>query len=218
MNTRPKDQNHLPRPPGSSARKLRGATRGQRGFSLVIVFLLLTMMAAAAMAVLLSARTDVRVSGHDRLNSVAFYSAEAGLAYAKGYIIPKWNSSTFWTPVLQDPQATSGINQDYKFGGTSGIPKVEADYTYRFSNNIDDPSGQPTVDSDGRIVIISTGRALDSSGTRTMATVTLQMEVEWQVSSSGSGTYQAQPNQDVTGSAQGNADTAEVDMSRTQSL
>jgi hypothetical protein len=204
--------------PRSAALRSRRTSKGQRGFSLVIVFLLLSMMAAAALAVLLSARTDIRVSGHDRLNSVAFYSAEAGLAYAKGYVIPKWNSSTFWTPVLQDPQATSGINQDYEFGGTSGIPKVEADYTYRFSNNTDDPSGQPTVDSDGRVVIISTGRALDASGTRTLATVTLQTEVEWQVSSSGSGTYQAQPNQDVTGSAQGNADTAEVDMSRSQSL
>lgn len=205
------NRNHCTSEPGPK-------TKRQQGFSLVIVFLLLAMMAAAAMAVLLSARSDIRVSGHDRLNSVAFYSAEAGLSYAKQYMLPRWNSTSFWTPILQDTQATTGINQNYKFGGTAGLPLIEADYTFRFSNNPDDPSGQLDTDSDGRVIIISTGRALDSTKTRTMATVTLQMEVEWQVSASGSADYQAQSNQDVTGAAQGGMDTAPVDMSSSQQL
>jgi hypothetical protein len=183
-----------------------------------VVFLLLAIMSAAALAVLLSARTDVRVSGHDRLNSVAFYSAEAGLTYAKGYVNPMWNSSSFWTPVLNDPQATSGINRDYRFGGSNGLPSVRADYTFSFRNNADDPSGSPTQDSDGKLVIRSVGRAFDPSGNKTLSTVVLEMEVEWQVSSSGAGDYQAQPNQDVSGSARSHGDTAAVDMSRSRSL
>ncbi len=190
----------------------------QRGFSLVIVFLLLAMMSAAAMAVLLSARSDVRVSGHDRLNSVAFFSAEAGLAYGKAYMLQRWDNTTFWTPLLQDSQAVSGINRDYHFGGTAGLPRIEADYTFRFANNPDDPSNSPVTDSDGRLIIISTGRALDSTGTRALASVTLQMEVEWRAGASGSADYQAQSHQDVTGAAGTGGDTAPVDMSKSQSL
>jgi hypothetical protein len=183
-----------------------------------VVFILLTMMAAAALAVLLSARTDVRVSGHDRVNSVAFYAAEAGLAYAKAYVNPRWNASTFWTPVLNDPQATAGINQDYRFGGTDGLPQVRADYTFSFRNNADDPSASPTQDQDGRLVIRSVGRAFDPAGNQVLSTVVLEMEVEWQVSSSGAGDYQGQSNQSAAGAAAAHPDTAAVDMSRATTL
>jgi hypothetical protein len=190
----------------------QGRRRGQAGFALVVVFMLLVMMAAAAMAVLLGARTDIRVGGHERENAVAFYSAEAGLAYGKGWLVPQWNTATYWTAVLQNPQATTGITQDYRFGGSQGVPLIRSEYTYRFRNNPDDPSGSPTVDQDGRIILISVGRAYDPAGSRVLATVTLQMEVQWKTSQAGAGDYQAQPNQDVTGAAKGHADTQAVDM------
>ncbi|MCD6497783.1 MAG: hypothetical protein J7M25_05680 [Deltaproteobacteria bacterium] len=191
---------------------------GQRGFSLVIVFLILSLMAAAAMAVLLSTRTNVQVVGHERENAVAFYSAEAGLAYAKADLLPKWNSSTFWTPVLRTSSYTIGVTRDYKFGGQQGIPQIRANYTFRFSNNDSDPSASANTDSDGKIVITSVGRAFDSSGTRVIATVTLQMEVEWQAAASSAADYQAQSNQGATGSAQSTSDTGAVDMTGHTSL
>lgn len=197
-------------------RNNRSRSRSQAGFALIVVFLLLAMMTAAGAAVLLSSRTDIRVAGYDRENSVAFYAAEAGLAYGKGWLVPRWSNTTFWTPVLSDPQAAAGIRTDYDFGGgMAGLPSIKARYTFRFLNNSSDPSGSANVDQDGRIVIVSVGEVLDPtdpSRTRVLSTVVLQMELEWKVASSGKGDYTAQPNQDVSGSARGQIDTAAVSM------
>jgi len=200
------------------ARWLSGRRRSQSGFALVVVFMLLVMMAAGAAAVLLGARTDIRVSGHDRERAVAFYSAEAGIAYGKDWLTPHWNSATYWTPVLQNPQAVAGITQDYRFGGTQGLPLIRADYTYRFRNNDDDPSGVQTVDQDGRIILVSVGRVYDPTGTRVLATVTLQMELEWNAAQAGKGDYQAQSNQGVTGGTRTHPDVYSVNMGSSMRL
>jgi len=204
--------------PSAFFRGHHGPAAGQQGFSLIIVFLIMSLMAAAAMAVLLSSRTDIQVVGHERENAVAFYSAEAGLAYAKAQLLPLWNSSTFWTPVLRTTSYTSGVTRDYKFGGQQGMPQIRAKYTFTFSNNQDDPSASANTDSDGKVLITSVGRAYDPSGSRVIATVTVQMEVEWKVAASGASDYQAQSNQGASGSAQSTADTGAVDMTGHTSL
>ncbi len=189
----------------------------QEGFSLLVVFLILSVMAAAAMAVLLSTRTDIKVAGHERQHAVAFYAAEAGLAYGKAELLPKWDATNKWTPVLRTTSYRIGVTKDYRFGG-NGLPSIRATYTYRFLNNSDDPSGRSDTDSDGRVVIVGIGRVYDSSGTKIVATVTLQNEVEWQVQNTGTGGYQAQPNQDVTGSARKHPDTNAVQMNSSSFL
>ena len=193
------------------------AIRRQEGFSLLVVFLILSVMAAAAMAVLMTTRTDIKVAGHEREHAVAFYAAEAGLAYGKAEALPKWSTSQKWTPLLKTPAYQTGITRDYRFGG-NGLPSIRATYTFRFVNNSDDPSGRADTDSDGRLVIIGIGKVYDSSGTKVVATVTLQNEVEWHVEAAGSGGYQAQPNQDVTGSARKHPDTAAVQMNSSSFL
>ena len=190
----------------------------QEGFSLVVVFLVLSLMAAAALAVLVTARSDIRVSGHERVHSVAFYAAEAGLAYAKADLSTKWSPSTMWTSVLSNSSYRRGISVDYRFGGTGGIPTVRARFVYWVANNPDDPSGSSTTDSDGKIIIFSRGDALDPSGARVLATVTVQSEVEWLQSGRKSMDYQAQQNQDVSGSASSHPDVNAVDMRRKQTL
>ncbi len=191
---------------------------GQRGFSLVVVFLILSLMAAAALAVLVTARSDIRVSGHERLRSVAFYAAEAGLAYAKADLTTRWSPSSLWTPVLSNSAYRRGITRDYRFGGSNGVPIIRARYTYRVQNNPDDPSGSPTVDTDGKVVLVAVGQALDPSGRRVLATVTLQSEVLWMEAGQGTTNYQAQPNQDVSGSLNSHPDVQAVDMSRWRRL
>jgi Tfp pilus assembly protein PilX len=187
---------------------LRSRLARQRGSSLLIIFLVLTVMSALAMAVLLTTRSDIKISGSDREHSVAFATAEAGLAYGKSFLTTQWNTTTGWSTLLQSTAATTGVTQAYDFGGVSGMPTVKARYTYRFVNNPTDPSASATVDTDGRILVVSTGVALDPSGTTVLATTTVQVEVLFNAQTSSKSDYQGQQNQDVSGAARAQPDTA----------
>ncbi|MFH2006385.1 MAG: hypothetical protein ABI333_07360 [bacterium] len=192
--------------------------RGQRGFSLIVIFLLLALMAAAATAVLLASRTDMRISGRHRESSLSFFSAEAGVAYAKQALATRWNATTYWTGVLSDAPVTTS----YEVGGIeisqgNKLPKLNSRFTYTFRNNLDDPSGDPMIDSDGKVIVTSVGQSLDVTGNKVLAQVTLQVEVEWVSVSIKKGGYQAQQNQSGTGVAN-SPDTGGVDLSTSRSF
>ncbi len=199
------------------SRKNREQKRRQTGFSLIVIFLLLALMAAAATAVLLATRTDTRISGRHRETTLAFFSAEAGLAYGKAFLATQWQPSGFWTVVLDDPPNTVS----YQVGGFDiapgeKLPQMNSQYTYTFTNNPDDPGG-PNADTDGRIVITSVGRALDRTGNKVLAQVTLQVEVQWNAVQFLKGGYQTQQNQSASGVSK-NTDTGSVDMSSSRTF
>ncbi len=186
-------------------------TRRQTGFSLIVIFLLLALMAAGATAVLLATRTDTRISGRHRERTLAFFSAEAGIAYGKAFLANQWAPSGFWTGVLDDPPNTVS----YQVGGINiapgdTLPLMNSRYTYTFTNNPDDTGGT-TTDTDGRMIITSVGQALDRSGTKVLSQVTLQVEVEWSATLFLKGDYQTQQNQSAAGVSK-STDTAGVDM------
>ncbi len=186
-------------------------TRRQTGFSLIVIFLLLALMAAGATAVLLATRTDTRISGRHRERTLAFFSAEAGIAYGKAHLATQWAPSGFWTGVLDDPPNTV----TYQVGGINiapgdTLPLMNSRYTYTFTNNPDDTGGT-TTDTDGRMIITSVGQALDRSGTKVLSQVTLQVEVEWAATLFLKGDYQTQQNQSASGVSK-STDTAGVDM------
>jgi len=207
------------RAPFSHARagRLAWRRRGQAGFSLIVVFSLVAIMAAVAMAVLLASRTDIKVSGRQRESRVAFFTAEAGVAYGKKYLVTKWNPITFWSGVLSEGPKTATYDLGGVDMGGKRLPLLKARYTYSFSNNPDDPSGSSTVDSDGRVVITSTGVALDSAGTTVLATSTVQVEVSYGASSDLKGNYQAMQGQSASG-ASSSKDIQPVDMSKSSKL
>ena len=60
--------------------------RNQRGFSLIVVFLLILVMAGVSSSVVLSTQGDLQISGHDRESAAALYAAEAGVAWAEWYL------------------------------------------------------------------------------------------------------------------------------------
>lgn len=78
-------------PPSLHVRRRRN---GQRGFSLIVVFLLILVMVGVSAGVMLSTQGDLQVSGHDRESVTALYAAEAGAAWAQGWL------QQFTTPVL----------------------------------------------------------------------------------------------------------------------
>lgn len=203
--------------PRGRAERLSRRRRGEAGFSLIVVFSLVAIMAAMAAAVLLSSRTDIKVSGRQREGTVAFFTAEAGLAYAKSYLVTKWSPTLFWTAALSEGPKT-GV---YDFGGVDmggkKLPLLRARYTYSFSNNPDDPSGSATVDGDGRVVITSTGVALDAAGTTVLSTSTVQVEVSYGAPSTLKGNYQAMQGQSASG-ASSSKDIQPVDMTKSSTL
>ena len=60
--------------------------RPQRGFSLIIVFLIIVVMSAVAGTVMVSTQGDLQVSAHDRESALAFYAAEAANAYGQQWL------------------------------------------------------------------------------------------------------------------------------------
>ena len=83
----------------------RGRSR-QRGFSLLVVFLLLSVMVGVAAMLLLTAQTDLQVTGQDREASTAFYAAESAVAFAKDFLTtqaPPVGPSP-WSALLQSNQ------------------------------------------------------------------------------------------------------------------
>lgn len=193
------------------SRKKRNQKRRQVGFSLIVIFLLLALMAAAATAVLLATRTDTRVAGRHRETTLAFFSAEAGIAYGKAYLTTQWAPAGFWTSVLDDqPNVVTYQVGGFNIAPGDKLPLMNSRYTYTFTNNPDDAGG-PTVDTDGRIVVTSVGQALDRTGNKVLAQVTLQVEVEWSAVQFLKGDYQTQQGQSASGVSK-STDTGGVDM------
>jgi Tfp pilus assembly protein PilX len=75
----------------------------QRGFTLIIIFLLIILMVGVAATVMLSSQTYLGISGQDREATVAFYAAETAVAYAKDLLRavgPQTSGNGAWTPTL----------------------------------------------------------------------------------------------------------------------
>jgi hypothetical protein len=99
-------------------RSRRRYRRRDRGFSLIVLFMLVIIMIGVAAAVMLSTQEDLAVSGQDREALTAFYSAEYGVAQAKDWlsaaIKAQWpiaSSFTDWGPILttlRSPGVTQG--------------------------------------------------------------------------------------------------------------
>ena len=66
----------------------------QRGFSLLVVFVLILVMVGVSAGVMLSTQGDLQVSGHDREGVAALYAAEAGAAWGKSFLL------NYYTPVV----------------------------------------------------------------------------------------------------------------------
>lgn len=58
----------------------------QRGFSLLIVFMLIVIMVGLAMGVVLATQQDLSVAGQDREQAQSLYAAEYAVAMAKAYL------------------------------------------------------------------------------------------------------------------------------------
>lgn len=132
-------------------RRLRSGRRSERGFSLLVVFVLMVAMVGMAGLVATSTQQDLSISGQDREAKMAFYAAEYGVAQAKDFLSTAgFSQTTGWQTLL----AGGGIQLCNPVGGaqpgtqpkstfpkkafyTAGTNTIE--YNWCLHNNRDDP-------------------------------------------------------------------------------
>jgi Tfp pilus assembly protein PilX len=127
--------------------------RRDRGFSLLLVFMLITAMVGVAATVILSAQQDLSSAGHERETLQAFYAAEYGVAAAKDFLAGalaarKIDASNFaagggWTPILTELSAR-GATQGCAAGPRHATARMPwqplgaARWSFCVHNNSDD--------------------------------------------------------------------------------
>lgn len=178
----------------------------QRGFSLIVVFLLIVVMVGLAAAVLVSTQGDLQVAGQDREAANAFYAAEAGIAFAKDWLAqqPVGTGKNAWSTVLG-----SGAQQLCVGGGVAGLkpptqpgaaqaavaydPARTSSYRFCVHNNATDPNyfgtcanplqGAQTpdgTDCDGTIAVESFGFSADGTASRLYVEIKAPVDVAQQ--------------------------------------
>ena len=128
----------------------------QRGFSLIVVFLLILVMVGVSAAVMLSTQGDLQVSGHDREAVSALYAAEAGAAWGQnliyGYASPV--KDTAWDAMLKSVGAITAAFCVVPLGGgnpPTALPVAAAVAFTPGSNNGPAP-GAPVLYDPARLV------------------------------------------------------------------
>lgn len=145
----------------------------QRGFTLIVVFLLVILMVGVAATVLMSSQTDLQIAGQDRESTVAFYAAEAGIAFAKDWLSARapvpgpaaWNAIlNSGVPQLCAPNPNvfqAGVNPQTARTNYDNSGNGQITFNFCIHNNPLDPawaSGNGSrADQDGIITIESYG-------------------------------------------------------------
>jgi hypothetical protein len=84
---------------------LRRRPRRQRGFTLIIVFIIMLAMAGMSAQVLLATQGDLQAAGHDREAAVALYAAESAVAFGKDWIAQRVNAGDTASALLSSGAA-----------------------------------------------------------------------------------------------------------------
>ncbi|MGM0597416.1 MAG: hypothetical protein ACQES9_10300 [Myxococcota bacterium] len=157
----------------------RGTVKSQSGFSMIVVFLIMISMVGAATSMLVSTRSNVRNVGQNREKVVSRYVAEAAVAQAKSVMNSNWSSFNKWTTLLNSPPSPAGTYVDYTYGGAStGLPEVKSRLLFTYSNNPDDPSLDPNIDNDGKVIIRGRGEILDPGSSTPIVLAVTVIEVQ----------------------------------------
>ena len=106
--------------------------RHDRGFSLLVVFVLITVMVGVAATVILSTQQDLSVAGQERGSLQAFYAAEYAVAQAKDFLAgaaaadritpANFAAGGGWTPILA--QLAAGAPEGCASGPIDATPRM----------------------------------------------------------------------------------------------
>ena len=140
----------------------------EQGAALVVTLMILGIMSAIGIAATDTSDMEVIISGAQRDQRVAFYTAEAGIEHAKGVLKSLFVSSNSskiaaggsgdWDFALDGTQTGVSMATDTNFAGgavwiTNGTVGGRGSYTVTVWNN--DDGGSATNDTDGKFMMRS---------------------------------------------------------------
>ncbi len=157
--------------------QITGNDRGAVLITALFVLLLLTIIGIAATT---TTTTDLQIAGNQKLHSMAFYAADAGIEAGRVLLNDlKRADSGNWDNLLADQQLIGqpdGIKTlDQVIGGNNNVGPATFSLQVRDNNDLDD---NPQVDTDDIVVLISQGVYEIPPG-RVVAQVRIETEVRY---------------------------------------
>ncbi|QII13901.1 putative polygalacturonase [Candidatus Kuenenia stuttgartiensis] len=136
--------------------------KNDKGIALITALILIAVLAIAGTVVVITTTTDITISSNYKSSTQAFYIAEAGFEHAKAVL-----KVTAFDDVLDGTHGGSpgilNFGENVSFGNGT--------YTVTVSDDSNDWDGDTTADSNGKVVITSTGTLSNGSKHITEATV-----------------------------------------------
>lgn len=142
----------------------------ERGAALALTLIAITALLGLAALTVIGVRSELVSSGQSRFSQAALYAAESGASAGMDFL--RSNCSTVslfsqWvTPNNESPSKPSGIYGNGAQPGTSSNPFSSTNqiwYEVVILNNINDPGYEEGDDTDGTVILRSTGYGPDST-------------------------------------------------------
>jgi len=146
----------------------------QRGNSLLLALIVLSALATLGSLTVVSVQSSLKTSTNERSQAVAMYAAESGAAIAMDFLrtnfVPVKGWSAYVTP-SNDPNqivalGTPTLPSSGAQPGTADNPfsaDQNAWYSVKILNNRNDPGFADGTDTDGQVIIQSTGNGPQGS-------------------------------------------------------
>jgi hypothetical protein len=165
-----------------SLRKSSARRNRERGSVLLIAMIALVALVLLGSLTVVTVRSSLSGTTHERFKAVALSAAEAGIAVGIDYARSRYSQLTKWSGLLMVPPA---VNRPPDLPGNSALPgqgtnifspDAQAWYEVEFVNNADDGTFDPVtrsytgvrdaIDSDGRIIVRSIGHGPNNAAVR----------------------------------------------------
>ncbi len=157
-----------------------GPRPSQRGNVMLVVLLALAGLAAIGGITALAVTGSQRASTQDRFKAIALYAAESGAAATIDFLRRESAQGVPWSDLVEpsnvDPQSPVDVAGNGVLPGDTGNPfsdDEQAWYEVVILNNPTDAGFATGDDTDGRVIIRSTGHGPDGAVAR----------IEWEVKS-----------------------------------
>lgn len=165
-----------------SLRKSSTRRNRERGSVLLIAMIALVALVTLGSLTVVTVRSSLSGTTHERFKAVALSAAEAGIAVGINYARTRYSQQTKWTSLLVPQPAVNrplDLPGNAVHPGDAGYlfsPDTQAWYEVEFVNNTDDGVYDPVgdfhagfrdgVDNDGRIIIRSIGHGPNNAAVR----------------------------------------------------
>jgi Tfp pilus assembly protein PilX len=192
--------------------------RPEAGNAIVLSLIVLTALGTLALVTVVSVRGSLRTTANDNFHATAMYAAESGGAAAIEQLRGDMPAGTKWTSYVNpagEPKAMTGLLGHAALPGATGNPftaSLGAWFEVEILNNRGDSGYVAGTDTDGRVIIRSTGHGPDDA----IAIIEWEVTAEPGVAATPCRVY-AQENQAEDNSGT-NACIGVVDTSQTASF